>query len=95
MKRAAKVLANIVAALAITYALLQLVFNVPAVENALDPFYNMAAWDWIFDKFNIYGPEDQEAIIDNCLAVLCLLISVVIVFFGNRVIARWGRQKGV
>jgi uncharacterized membrane protein len=88
MKRAAKAFANVIATLALTFAILRLLFNLPAASNALDAFFNMSLWDWIFDKFNVYGAEDQEDIIFDVITLLGLLVSVGIVYAANRFFKR-------
>jgi hypothetical protein len=77
----------VIAALGLTYALLQL-DNVPVVGNAVDAFSDTEAWVWFLDKLNVSGIENEEDMMANCLAVICLLISIGIVYAANRLLAR-------
>jgi hypothetical protein len=87
MKRVGKILMNVIAALVLTYALLQL-DNVPVVGNAVDAFADTEAWVWFLDKLNVSGIENEEDMMANCLAVICLLISIGIVYAANRLYVR-------
>jgi hypothetical protein len=94
MRRAVKWCANIIVTLTLTYALLQLL-ALSVVGNALDVFYGTAIWDWLINRFHIYAPEDQEGLIDYSLLFLSLIVSILIVYGGNRLISqRQNRKQG-